>query len=353
LVDQPEQRSPSEPVSEPVPEVIPAEHIAPEMPPAPEEAPAPAAPEFIVPSAKTAAAKKAASRPPQANSTAMSRPQRKERYTLVTTFSTVRSLIITFAAAVIAATVFMWWTSPDFLAAGAVRNLAIAQATAAQIDATPTFLPTPIWFNRIGIVPGHSGIATRGSTKGNIDPGTVCPDGFNEASVVMKVADQVIATLRGRGFTVDKLEEWDTRLFGYQAAAFISLHADSCDNFNDGYNHSGFKVTNPTGRLSARDRDLALNDCVRDNYSGVTGLPFTPGSITVNMTDYHAFHEIAPSTPAVILELGFLSYDRDLLQNHTDRLAQGIVNGLLCFLDPKSLPEPSPTARVPTPTKTP
>jgi hypothetical protein len=55
----------------------------------------------------------------------------------------------------------------------------------------------------------------------------------------------------------------------------------------------------------------------------------------------------------VILELGFLSYDRDLLQNHTDRLAQGIVNGLLCFLDPKSLPEPSPTARVPTPTKTP
>lgn len=350
MADQPEQNNPDEPLPDSVPEVIPAEHIAPEMPPAPEETPAPAAPEFIVPSAKTVAAPKKTS--PRPDGSGPSRPPRKERYTLVTTFSTVRSLIITFAAAMIVATVFMWWTSPDFLAAGAVRNLAIAQATAAQVVATPTFLPTPIWFNRVGIVPGHSGIATRGSTKGNVDPGTICPDGFTEASVTMNVAKQVVATLRGKGFTVDVLDEWDMKLFGYQAAAFISLHADSCDNFNDGYNHSGFKVTNPTERLSARDRDLALNDCTRDNYSGVTGLPFTPGSITTDMTNYHAFREIAPSTPAVILELGFLSYDRDLLQNRTERLAQGIVNGLLCFLDPKSLPEPSPTARVPTPTKT-
>jgi hypothetical protein len=55
------------------------------------------------------------------------------------------------------------------------------------------------------------------------------------------------------------------------------------------------------------------------------------------MTDYHAFHEVATTTPAVILELGNLSYDRDLLQNHTDKLAQGIVNGFLCFLAPKTL----------------
>ena len=55
------------------------------------------------------------------------------------------------------------------------------------------------------------------------------------------------------------------------------------------------------------------------------------------MTEYHAFHQMAPSTPAIILEVGTLSYDGDLLQNHTDQLAQGIVNGLLCFLNPVSL----------------
>lgn len=111
----------------------------------------------------------------------------------------------------------------------------------------------------------------------------------------------------------------------------------SCENFNDGFNHSGFKSTYPTERFSARERDERLNTCIRENYGSITGLPFTPGSITRNMTEYHAFHQMAPSTPAIILEVGMLSYDRDLLQNHTDQLAQGIVNGLLCFLNPVSL----------------
>ncbi len=275
-------------------------------------------------------------------------PQRQERFTFVTIASAIRSLTFTFAAAVIVATIFMWWTSPDFLSAQTRRGLAPALATAERSMVTPTSLPTPIWFNKIGIIAGHNGIATYGPTKGNKDPGTVCPDGFYEASVTLNVAKQVVAALKGRGFDVDLLDEYDLRLDGYQAAAFISLHADSCDVFNDGFQHTGFKSTYPTERYTIRDRDELLNNCIRQNYEGATGLPFTPGSITEDMTNYHAFHRIAPRTPAAILELGFLSYDRDLLQNHTDRLAQGIVNGLLCFLQPADLvtsqaPVPSPT----------
>jgi N-acetylmuramoyl-L-alanine amidase len=180
----------------------------------------------------------------------------------------------------------------------------------------------------------------------------------------MAVARQVVAALKGRGYTVDLLEEWDLRLENYQAAAFISIHADECTNFNDGYNHSGFKSSYPIERFTVRARDEQLNDCIRENYGRVTGLPFTPGSITEAMTKYHAFHEsqghpgIALTTPGIILELGILSYDRDLLQNGTDKMTQGVFNGLLCFLDPQSLATsqagltPPPNNGVVTPTAT-
>lgn len=284
---------------------------------------------------------------------------RKERYTLVMVVSTLRSLIVTFAAAVIVATIFMWWTSPDFLPVQARIGLAPVQATARQISATRTALPTPVWFNRVGVLAGHTGIAKRGKiTEGVPDPGAICPDGFFERSVTENVSAQVVALLRGRGFTVDLLEEWDMRLFDYQAAAFISFHADSCDNFGYG----GFKSAYPAERTVIRELDRRLDECIRTNYEAITGLTFRPDNITDNMRLYHAFREIAPTTPAVILELGFLSYDRDLLQNKTDKVALGIVNGLMCFLSPDSLatqaaapmqvstPTPFPFSIVPTPT---
>ena len=149
------------------------------------------------------------------------KPQRKEHYTLITVVSAIRSLIVTFAAAVIVSTIFMWWTSPDFLSASVQRDWLPRKQRRRAANHPDGSLPMPIWFNRIGVVAGHSGIR-----NGQTDPGAVCPDGFNEAGVVMNVAQRVVATLRGRGFTVDLLEEFDFKLDGYQAAAFISLHAD-------------------------------------------------------------------------------------------------------------------------------
>ena len=56
------------------------------------------------------------------------------------------------------------------------------------------------------------------------------------------------------------------------------------------------------------------------------------------MRDYHSFREIAPSTPAAIIETGFMNADRSLLTEHPDRAAQGIVDGILCFLAPAAEP---------------
>ena len=319
-------------------------------PPAPvepvhEEAPAPdvAAKTERAPAQRVQSEKVPSKRP-------KSQPVTKQRYTLVTVVSALRALSLTFAAAVIVSTIFMIFTSPDFLSAGTRKELGQVRATAQSIAAAPTALPTPVWFNRVGVVAGHSGIATYGTTRGNVDTGAVCDDGFTEASVTMKVAQQVVAALQGRGYTVDLLQEFDLRLDDYQAAAFISLHADSCEKFDDGFNHSGFKLAYPVDRLTVRDQDLRLSDCIRDNYGPVTGLPFTPGGITDAMTRYHAFHlslghpGIASTTPGLILELGLLSYDRDLLQNHSDKSAKGIVNGLLCYLDPRGQPAVPPVA---------
>jgi N-acetylmuramoyl-L-alanine amidase len=245
----------------------------------------------------------------------------------------------------------MSFTSPDFLSAPIRQSLRQVQATAEKVSLPPTAVPTPFWANRIGVVAGHSGIATYGRTKGNVDPGALCPDGFTEASVTMKVAQQVVAILQGKGFTVDLLEEFDPQLPGYQAAAFISIHAQPCEDFGYG----GFAIAYAPGRrASVHEGDIALAECVRQNYGALTGLEFQAGNITEDMTNYHAFSldgkNISAATPGIVLELGFIGHDRDILQNHSDKLAQGVVNGLLCFLRaPSDAPTAVPQPLVPSP----
>jgi N-acetylmuramoyl-L-alanine amidase len=336
-----------------IPEVFPDAHIAPEFPEQAADAEQPAAelpqppsrsirtsrsvqepPQFITPSTRASAPPTHRSR--RVKSARPSAPA--ARYTLVTVASAFRSVSVTFAAAVIVATVFMWWTSPDFLPRRAREEIAKVQVqvTAQRVSATRTPVPTQIWANRIGIIAGHLG---NKSVDGVPDPGAVCEDNeeFYEAKVTLAVAERVVAMLRGRGFDVDLLEEFDSRLTGYQAAAMVSLHADSCEPLGFG----GFKNAFPEIREVIREQDLRLDECIRQNYQAVTALDFLPAQITANMTNYHAFRAIAPTTPANILELGLLYDDRQLLFGNPDLMALGVYNGIICFLDPKLLLTPT------------
>ena len=166
----------------------------------------------------------------------------------------------------------------------------------------------------IGIVAGHSGN----------DSGAVCADGLTEAQVNQAVAGAVAQALRRRGATVDLLQEFDPLLEGYQADAFISIHADSCE-----VDLSGYKVASLEGGSAASDR---LAECLWEHYGPATSLLPHANTITYDMSRYHAFHEISPQTPAAIIEIGFLKGDRELIAGHPDRAAQGIVAGLECFL---------------------
>ena len=168
----------------------------------------------------------------------------------------------------------------------------------------------------IGIVAGHSGY----------DPGAVCPDGLTEVKINTRVANAVADQLRQRDMYVEILQEFDTRLDGYQADAFVSIHADSCE-----FDLSGFKVASlEEGSVASRK----LADCLWVRYAQVTGLAPHPDTITYDMRDYHAFREISPATPAVIIEIGFMKGDREFLTQEYDVAAAGIVSGIECSLTP-------------------
>jgi N-acetylmuramoyl-L-alanine amidase len=51
------------------------------------------------------------------------------------------------------------------------------------------------------------------------------------------------------------------------------------------------------------------------------------------MTSYHAFSEIDPNTPAVIIEAGYMNQDRELLTKDPARVARGITAGIMCYLN--------------------
>jgi len=184
---------------------------------------------------------------------------------------------------------------------------------------------------RIGIVSGH--------WENGGDPGAVCPDGTNEHDINLAIATLVRQKLEAQGYNIDLLQEFDPRLNGYQAALLLSIHSDTCDVIDD--QATGFKVAAST---YSRDKNLTdrLSACLYDRYGSVTGLPFRSGNITINMTDYHAFEAITPTTPAAIIETGFLNLDRSLLMDHPDVVAEGLVAGVLCFVRSESV-QPIPT----------
>jgi N-acetylmuramoyl-L-alanine amidase len=255
-------------------------------------------------------------------------------------------MVFTFAAAVIVATVFMSRTPNSLLPVRPVETLERVRQTAQSINATNTPVPTLEWAKRIGIIAGHMG---NERVPGVPDPGAVCEDGseFTELQVTTGVATRLVALLRAQGFEVDLLNEFDPKLAGYQAAAIVSLHADSCDpEFG-----SGFKNAYPLLRETVRDKDTHLSECIRANYEAMTGLEFLPNQITPNMTQYHAWNEIAMTTPANILELGLLYHDRPLLKDQQDMLAQAVYNGVMCFLAPTLLAtqQARPVATTPAP----
>jgi N-acetylmuramoyl-L-alanine amidase len=182
-------------------------------------------------------------------------------------------------------------------------------------DAMPAVPP-------VALISGHAGN----------DSGAVCTDNAGnvvamEAEINERVTQAVARFLAAADIPTLILDEYDPQLVGLEASVLLSLHADSCIEV------SGYKAAH---RLNSplEERENQLLACIDHHYAAVTGLAPHPDTITPNMTEYHAYRQIAPSTPAAVLEMGFLGGDRALLTQQPDLVAKGIVDSLLCFLAP-------------------
>lgn len=245
-------------------------------------------------------------------------PPRRSKRSQGGFFSSLQYVIL---VAAIAATLFTAWTEPGLLPSSLAKNLegAIGSISGTPVTIYPTTTPRPIL--PVGIVAGHSGY----------DTGAICSEslgGYREVDINLDVANRVRANLVNEGYEVDLLTEFDPLLQGYQGVALVSIHSDTCEY--KGPDAKGFKIAAVASDYPERAR--RLTECLRTRYASVTELHFHAGSITTDMSSYHAFNEINPLTPAAIIEVGFMNLDRDLLTNQPDKVALGISNGLLCFL---------------------
>lgn len=232
----------------------------------------------------------------------------------------------TVGIAILVATLFTAWTPNSLFASNFQEQL---RTLLTPQPGPETTLSTSQPQLRIGIVAGHMGN----------DSGAVCTDDngqvtLTEVDVNLEIATLVRESLTSRGFQVDLLNEFDTRLNGYRAVALVSIHNDSCEYIND--EATGFKVA---ASLETRDVNRAqrLTACLTNRYQTLTGLTFHANSITPDMTEYHAFSEIDPNTITAIIETGFLYLDRDILTQRTDLIAEGVTQGILCFINNESV----------------
>ncbi len=168
----------------------------------------------------------------------------------------------------------------------------------------------------IGIISGHKGYGG----------GALCADGLTEVQVNQNIAEKVVNRLQTDGIKAVLLDEFDARLGTFAGTAVVSIHSDSCDYINE--LATGYKIA-----PSFYTDSLALEACLEQAYGEATQMRYHANTITPEMTDYHAFRTLPQGVPAVIIEVGFMNRDREMLTTGADRPVNGVVNGIACYLD--------------------
>jgi N-acetylmuramoyl-L-alanine amidase len=249
-----------------------------------------------------------------ANNTSSSSSKQEKPVPPVNGFHAFQTIV---AVAILLATLFSLWTPTSLFT---LDESDLQLAILPPMD-TPTAMPTstPSAKARIGILVGHWGK----------DDGWVCEDGVREVDINLHIATLVQQELAREGYTVDLLQENDSRLSQYQALALVAIHADSCDFISDAA--SGFKISPALATLHP-DKANALAACMLDRYTEVTGMSFRYNEVTAHMSSYHPFDEVNNITPIIVIETGYLNLDRQILTEQPDLLAFGIYSGLVCYI---------------------
>jgi hypothetical protein len=212
------------------------------------------------------------------------------------------------------------------------RAAALSQgASEAAASSYRLFLNLLLGPARVGVQIGHLDSGSHPDELARLRASTGgVGGGLLEVEVNQAVALALASRLQALGLVVDLLPA--TVPPGYRADLVVAVHADSSPApHRRGYKSAVF--------LPARNRwDESLKRALDEAYLAGSGLPDDDGNVTGDMLEYYAFnrhyrHSLARSTPAVIVELGYLSHplDRELL-GRPDRVAEMLERGLLAFL---------------------
>ena len=242
------------------------------------------------------------------------------------------TIFVVVVSTALVATLLMFFVNPEFLNPAVVQGLQLEREdiVAGIAAERPTPVQTPQWLRRIGIISGHHG---RGKNL-DYDPGAVCYDEYKrvvlaEETINYAVATRVVNNLEALNFTVDLLDEFDPRLTDYRADALVSIHANSCIDFGELV--TGFIVSKSDARPETGN-DVFLRECIALNYEANIPLERSFNE-TEDMVNNHAWRKIHPLTPGVILEMGFMLADQEILTTQHDLIAHAITMGILCYIE--------------------
>lgn len=231
-------------------------------------------------------------------------------FTVMSGFQSVLSI------AIVMATLLTLWNPRKLLSTPNLSALLRAEAAQSQ-ETNASFEDTS---THIGILAGHW----------QDNPGEVCSDGLIEADVNQALAARVSQTLTDMGYKVDVFPEYDLSLLNYRSAVFVAIYSGSCAD--SPLPPSGFKVASSlTAQIPEKVNQLAI--CLSEEYQKATKLPFTYEVLNPDHLSYHIFRDIHTETPAVLIEVGSLKTDRNIIVSQAGTVSDGIVAGILCYLD--------------------
>ncbi len=257
---------------------------------------------------------------------------------------TVQALGTTFLAAFIVATLFSVWLPGTTVAEHLEPEVisALAMPTQSRIRDTLAAEEPRRWpSNRIGIVIGHRAY----------NEGFTCGGELTELAVNTEVATYLQQKLLKEGYEVVMLDEFDLALSGFEANALVSIHTDTCDYIND--TATGFKVAAVMAQKDQAEAER-LAACIAvplcSSNQDAVSLPVCDERYELFTC---LFLEINPHTPAAVIELGYLNLDQQILKNNPEELAEGVFQGIQCFMldeaisttETPVLPETSGTPR--------
>ena len=156
-------------------------------------------------------------------------------------------------------------------------------------------------------------------------------NGVSELEINLAVGNIIKKQLKPYGITVELLPA--TIPPKYEADLFISLHADSVSNpQRRGYKSAYFEPLR-------NDFDKLLQEHIDKAFLTNTHLPSDDSNVSSDMYEYYAFnkqrfrHVIAPGTPGLIVEMGYISNAKDIIfLKDSKRPATAISKGIVSYL---------------------